>query len=304
MLFNLGVGAEAKPHSSHVMTTVASTLKQISGWWAINLLDQNDEATAPHESKKISGGPRALIAFSSHIYPLRYCLSCLVIHFLISWIQFTVIFQRSTDRTLQVRVLLLPLVFSRGRYCVFALPHVVATECLLTNMQCLSGAAWLLLPWSGALLREAASFCCTSGSQVYSHVLVSCEDHILCASSQEELNKLFLRRRSSTCVFNVLKESRLSRQNKLVSGYDFTRKMSLYKSPFQNSGSHFFHTNTDLIFCTFIKHFNSVTLFHIVVPQKLKVNATSDPRVQAADASQHQLFGGGRVKQTFMAELP
>lgn len=43
-------------------------------------------------------------------------------------------------------------------YCLSVFPHRVAKECWLKNPQQLSGAAWLLLAWSGALLREAASF--------------------------------------------------------------------------------------------------------------------------------------------------
>ncbi len=73
MHFNLGFGGEAKPHSSCVMTTVASTLgpvEQTTGWWAINLLDQNDEATAPHISKKVCGRQSSL---TKHFSGIRLC---------------------------------------------------------------------------------------------------------------------------------------------------------------------------------------------------------------------------------------
>lgn len=63
MNFNLGAGGEAKPRSSFVMTTVASTLGQVeqtTGRWAESLLDQNDEATVPHMSEKVSGGQSSL----------------------------------------------------------------------------------------------------------------------------------------------------------------------------------------------------------------------------------------------------
>lgn len=58
----------------------------------------------------------------------------------------------------KVTVFLLPLVYSRECYCVSVFPHMVAKKCLLKKPQRWSGAAWLLLPRSGALLREAASF--------------------------------------------------------------------------------------------------------------------------------------------------
>lgn len=54
MYFNFGAGGEAKPHSSCFMTTAASTLgsvEQTTGWWAVSLLDQNDEATVPRVYK-------------------------------------------------------------------------------------------------------------------------------------------------------------------------------------------------------------------------------------------------------------
>lgn len=63
MCFNSRVVVETQPHSSYVMTTVASMIrpfKQTTGWWAINLKDQNDEAIVPHKFRELSEEQSAL----------------------------------------------------------------------------------------------------------------------------------------------------------------------------------------------------------------------------------------------------
>lgn len=75
MHFNLEAGGEAIPHSSCVMTTVASTLgptEQTTGWWAINLLDQNEaKATVQHISEMGSGVQSTLTEHFTAIHLLK-----------------------------------------------------------------------------------------------------------------------------------------------------------------------------------------------------------------------------------------
>lgn len=160
--------------SSCVMTTVAGTLgpvKQATGWWAIYLLDQKDEATAPHISKKKSFRNTKLSdqtlwyafptinAFFSPIFrnidiqhPDRFTF--LPGHSVLYLTHCNILEQ--CWQIPDTAVLLLPL---PENAIVSQFSHTrQQKESLLKNPQCLSGAAWLLLPCSGAFLRGAASF--------------------------------------------------------------------------------------------------------------------------------------------------
>lgn len=97
-------------------------------------MDQNEDATVPHISERGSVRQSALTEHFTTIQAWLF-ISLVILSF-----------------NTQVTVLLLPwLCFSFPTHC---------SKGVLTKKppQHLSGAAWLLLPWSGALLRKAASF--------------------------------------------------------------------------------------------------------------------------------------------------
>lgn len=169
------------------MTTVASTLrpfKQTTGWRTINLKNQNDEATVPHKFRKLSEGQSALTKHFTATH-LLLCLSFSMIFILsVSFLSFFVVIYCNVSEQLwhmlHVNILLLPLIFSRKCYCGRGLTHTVEKEHLLKNTH------------STYVLTAVASLWNTSGSEVHSHELVSCEENILCPGSQEEQNSLLL----------------------------------------------------------------------------------------------------------------
>lgn len=221
MHFNVGVEGEAKPHSSCVMTTVASILgrvEQTTGWWAIICWTKTMKQQPHTYLKKFMEALWPNTSLASFFKFILLCSLCPVILTYVlfaslcfsAWSSICPIYLTHcniSEQLTNATSYSIVAASSRECYCVSVFPHMAAKECLLKKPQRLSGAAWLLLPWSGAFLREAASFLYhlrLPGPQ--SCVSQLWREHFLCWLT-ERVKQPPVRGRRCMCVFNVLEES-------------------------------------------------------------------------------------------------